>query len=485
MLFRYHKPWFDFQIVWIIAVLLLAGCAPHATPLAGLPADEPLQASSTPEDAAGQGAPIAAGDTAAAPTALPPDTPTAAVPTEAPTAEVTVDPDLPAVFSLPGASQELPENMMEELMFFGGAGGGYDPCENAPQGTLSVPEPDTPVVIFGSASEEKCVVVCGWKPEDAVQITLTAPDSSMIDYPGQVLYGGTVFFCPEFRVDDPLGSYQLRAEGESGEIETRFEVVRPEKPTLTEREGELILYAFAPDEKVRVFAYAPEELGRSQKFAGWQEYRVDEDGKLSIELVGGDELDYFALGVSSGEARYQSPSHGSLICQVDAPSRLQPGMQAQVIDIAGARLYPEGNLVYGTVVEVLSGPGCIDGYRYTWQVAVPDGRTGTIDEAALSPEIETAIIPSEMTCDGAMPTRLNIGMHGRTTFGSKQPLRLYTDAGFSKKIRRELPEGTEFDITHGPSCADHTIWWKVSTADSSAGWTPEGADGEYFIQPWQ
>jgi hypothetical protein len=419
------------------------------------------------------------------------DTPAPATKTATPTVEATLDSSQPPVFSLSGASQELPENVIDEMMFFGGAGGSSDPCEAAPKNSLSVPGADAnaSMYIFGYGYKKGCVDICGWKQDEPIQFTMTAPDGDVTTTSGQATFYGRGIFCPEFVIDSPLGSYLLRAQGESGEIETTFEVVKPDKPTLSVTEGQLILYAFSPNEKVRVFAYSSEGFENGHKFVGWQEYQVDEDGKLAIELPVGNDLAYYAIGEVSGEASYQGLYHGSVTCAGTSPSPFQPGMQAQVTS-KNAHLYPDtpltplDTLLYGTVVEITGGPGCIDGTSYYWRVKLPDGRAGSVEEYVLSPEIDPSLVPSEMTCDGAMPTRFNIGMHGRTTYSSKLPLQLYKDAGFSKKIRAELPAGTEFDITHGPACADHTIWWKVMTADGNAGWTPESKDGEYLIQPW-
>ncbi len=83
-------------------------------------------------------------------------------------------------------------------------------------------------------------------------------------------------------------------------------------------------------------------------------------------------------------------------------------------------------------------------------------------------------------CPGAPAPRLAVDGVGRVLPGDAnnvraQPLR---DA----ELIGAIPGGAAFRVLEGPICADGLNWWRVET-DDITGWTVEGADGEYWIEP--
>lgn len=393
-------------------------------------------------------------------------------------------------FSTSSASQDLPTNVMEEILYFGGmGGGGGESCDGAQQGVISAPYADAPLEIFAPF---QFVVTCGWKEDEPIQATVTTPAGRVSTVSGVGGFDGSFYFEPEFLIDDPLGTYQLRVQGESGAIETTFQVVKPARPLNLVRNGQSILYGFQPNERVRLFAY---NLGDSMlgKFAGWQEYQVDADGKLAIELAQADNsnISYYAIGEISGDV------NGLATCSRALPSRLRVGMQAQVIDERGLSIaedltslgWSDTLLPKGTVVEVVAGPTCIDIGGFAWQVATPDGQTGFVMENGygeyfLSPDIDPSLTADAFSCAGAMPPRLQVGMSARVTFSNGLALRVRSGPGFSQKIHQQLPEGTEFNVIDGPVCAEGAVWWQIQASDGIEGWVAEGQDGAYYIEPW-
>ena len=45
-----------------------------------------------------------------------------------------------------------------------------------------------------------------------------------------------------------------------------------------------------------------------------------------------------------------------------------------------------------------------------------------------------------------------------------------------------IPEGSEFLVLEGTTCAGDINWWRVQWTEAD-GWIAEGADGEYFVAP--
>ena len=61
---------------------------------------------------------------------------------------------------------------------------------------------------------------------------------------------------------------------------------------------------------------------------------------------------------------------------------------------------------------------------------------------------------------------------------------MHAEPTTSSAIVQEIAEGTEFNVTDGPQCADGYTWWKLQFADGSSGWSAEGNDQSYFLEPY-
>ena len=46
----------------------------------------------------------------------------------------------------------------------------------------------------------------------------------------------------------------------------------------------------------------------------------------------------------------------------------------------------------------------------------------------------------------------------------------------------EVPGSAEFDVLDGPICADGFAWWQVHF-ENTTGWTAEGQDENYWLEP--
>jgi hypothetical protein len=65
--------------------------------------------------------------------------------------------------------------------------------------------------------------------------------------------------------------------------------------------------------------------------------------------------------------------------------------------------------------------------------------------------------------------------------GSPNRIREYP--GADAPIVGEIPSGASFSVVSGPSCDGTTItWWYVEYEDIT-GWTAEGQDDTYFVEP--
>jgi hypothetical protein len=188
-------------------------------------------------------------------------------------------------FSVDSSNTVPPEDILHEINWFGGAGGGgweEGPCEE-PSIDAEGSDPYEPldVIVIGS---------CGWQPGEIVTVKLTKPDGVVVSETRDGLWY-------ELALDDPLGEYEVVFQGESVELRATAIVALPEEPRLYIRDGELILYNFEPGEGIRLLAY-------DATFKAWSSFQTDQRGELIVELNSAsmpDTYTFVVVGEKSGE----------------------------------------------------------------------------------------------------------------------------------------------------------------------------------------
>ncbi len=80
-----------------------------------------------------------------------------------------------------------------------------------------------------------------------------------------------------------------------------------------------------------------------------------------------------------------------------------------------------------------------------------------------------------------MPTRITRDIQARVTPGLPNTLRGEPDR--QAATTGEIPGGAIFTITDGPICDDEGFLWWLINYDGTVGWTAEGSNGEYFLEP--
>lgn len=83
-------------------------------------------------------------------------------------------------------------------------------------------------------------------------------------------------------------------------------------------------------------------------------------------------------------------------------------------------------------------------------------------------------------CPGAPVPRLVVNGRGRVLPGDANNVR--GQPSRDSELIGAIPGGAEFTVLEGPNCVDGLNWWRVET-DALTGWTVEGADAEYWIEP--
>lgn len=203
-----------------------------------------------------------------------------------------------------------------------------------------------------------------------------------------------------------------------------------------------------------------------------------------------------------------------LSCPGDLSTRLQQGMQAQVLPGDPNTLWSDWQLVAnrsrlaqlpaGTIMTVVDGPQCRNDFTW-WQVVTESGALGwTIEGRSgsgpnqtgyyLAPLVGstpglstgelvlTALRPP--TCPDGFGSQLMPNLLARVTPGD--PSTLWSDWQLSPNRRQltTLPPGTSVSVLRGPECRNNYTWWEVTTAAGVRGWLAEGRVGEgAYLEP--
>jgi len=87
-------------------------------------------------------------------------------------------------------------------------------------------------------------------------------------------------------------------------------------------------------------------------------------------------------------------------------------------------------------------------------------------------------------CEDARPSRLRPGMYAHVTWDPPLPNRVRIAPGLDKRRIGWLQTGERMYIIEGPECASHMVWWKIrSTETGLVGWTSEGDQEHYWLEP--
>lgn len=350
----------------------------------------------------------------------------------------------------------LPEDILNEVTYFGGGGGGslsgdcsvifdvYEP-------TISDP-PDEDISFMHLIN----VTLCGWQVNEEVSVQVLSPEGLIvkkyIDYANET---GGLNFDYVTDLESQVGVYTFIWQGISGRVISTVEVKKPQRPKIywfwdvnKEDTGRLILYGFKPYENIRVLAYAKitfetygsfyDDIDENAFLAGWQEFIADEYGQLEIQSDLKETLPiafYSAIGDESGQA----------------------GLAA---------ISPQG-------------------WTYRQGIMGVDSLLVSPEEAEFDKPVE------QLACPGAFPTRLSVGA-GAKVVTAHLSVRQSPGANSPTVYGTSLSEGRTVTIIDGPVCLDGVLWWKgdsgpitLTNGDviTMVGWMAEESGSEWLLEP--
>ncbi len=87
-------------------------------------------------------------------------------------------------------------------------------------------------------------------------------------------------------------------------------------------------------------------------------------------------------------------------------------------------------------------------------------------------------------CKAGYETRLKVGARALVQSKEALPNRIREQPGLDGKVLGFVQQYEEVDILGGPVCSNNWVWWKVRSVQSHiVGWTAEGDEETYWLQP--
>ena len=192
-------------------------------------------------------------------------------------------------FSIQNANRTIPADIISEIAYSEGGGGGCECGQVYWDTKSSIPIAACYKNVYQQVETVR-VEFCGYGPDERVQFYVEDPTGEKIELDAQ---GPAESYSVDFitTLDTVVGDYIISALGENSLTEAAFRIVDPVGPKLRLlNDGQLYAYNFEPFEKLRLFYYG-EDLGISPTgdyfsagFTAWDEYSVDQNGALLIDL---------------------------------------------------------------------------------------------------------------------------------------------------------------------------------------------------------
>lgn len=200
-------------------------------------------------------------------------------------------------FSLSSSNSTPPEDVLFEVAYSGGFGGGgpLERCTQSytnPKAIFLLPNGNEDLNHSGIVEwmENFSIYVCGLYGGEKVEITMQS-ESGEIIYEG-VNDNGVGYFNYQVPLNTPYGLYSVIFEGAQGDkVVQNITIAKPTTPRMYAYEDGLLLYNFKPNERIRLLAYGGDDCSGSKSYSllGWQEYQINDQGYLNVQL--GNDVD--------------------------------------------------------------------------------------------------------------------------------------------------------------------------------------------------
>ncbi len=354
-------------------------------------------------------------------------------------------------------NQLPPKDIIQEIGYFGGLGGGEEgDCLNENSPTISG-FPESPTELM----QQIVISACGLPPGEEVTVTVEMPngeehESRMLPEETDSQNRGYIIYQYVPMPYEPIGQYKFIFTGKHWSLEYPQLINSPSHARLYLYESKLYFLHFAPSEMVRLLVYLPknpELLGHDEfkEFYGWAQYQVDDNGELQIK-ADISYAEYVAVGEVTGAVNHRLPDDYyeaewfSVYCAgAPNPIGIKPDKYAEVLvesipsyqyDFSNGSWLQEGQISLGKGSTFIPESGTDGPYLRP------------IDYIPSTSTPASAKIPA---CLGTKPTRLHVGMNAEVTASGMAPqLSLRTQPQLNAEQVHVIAAGRDMVILQGP-----------------------------------
>lgn len=419
-------------------------------------------------------------------------------------------------FDYASTSTILPEDVLNEIYYYGAGGGGFEPrvfhyCQNEKTPTITLGFSQLTDDELSILEYSPLFITCGWKQNEQVRITVTDEDNySQVENvsaypetqdPVKPVFGYVVQLAPEaFNID--IGKYKISFEGESGRLDETLIVIDQNREHVGYNDDGLILSNFVPNDIVGIVFYPDGQP------PFWQSFQIGKSGTLLIkEFPTGMDV-YTIFSESSGYITTKSWNTTAAIkCGEALPTRIgTKGLLGRWLELApflrgtGLKLFskPEygAPLIaqfpyespHGPYIRILSEPVCGDNSTW-WKIQTSDNQIGWAVESDEHSYyfLGSSYVASETNYGmSTCYTDLVLGQAIRVTYTDGAPLNLRDGPNLTANILDKIPEGTRLLIKGGPECEIwNEVWWNIESKSGISGWVVEKTEDGVYLEGWK
>ncbi|MFN8412818.1 MAG: SH3 domain-containing protein [Anaerolineales bacterium] len=420
-------------------------------------------------------------------------------------------------FSLDNVNAIPPKDVLIQIEFFKGGGGGGDSyCKDESdvpyqyvQPTLYEPED----VEFMLAT---FIEICGWIPNQDINVKITYPNGTLKteEYKTDDIGALTFSFAPKW--GDPIGVYSFEISNRIDTFATNVLFYESKLPHIYYiNQTQLLLENFRVGETLQLLAFKVKD---HSPIGGMKVIIDDSNGKIvdipstrdyiyvgidqvgvvydSIDLNGYSVLDNLDSHVADwrlirGEkyeqkiSEYETVKNSRLACPTNTASILNDEeLKFYKTRLSEIEFYFKPRLSAKAILLEKNQPIWISSNYYcfdnlVWRSIELPNLSGYILEKDFQPRML-----EEQSC-GELPTRLSSNQSARVSFANSNNKNVRKEPGFTEDIIAQIPEGTAVTVWND-WCVDNTHWWHIRTyTDNLDGWMTESQNGDYFLEPIQ
>ena len=427
-----------------------------------------------------------------------------------------------------------PEMVRQAILIYGSVGGGSLPsnlwmCDTEANTLVKIGDQPANASFMGGDVPDSATIRSAptWSPDGAqvawVEQTYPTTTYSMMIY---TLAQNTIIQVPLLGLPAPVGPstpYPLMW-GDAGIMLIVFALdemtfVNTETLYLFDNNGQFLLATFIGsggenddyiNERILIRHEDREYLGLAYARAGWVMTDISTGAKQPMPGIpelysrtapSGSTLDVdltpdagYVWNISGSDQTFDNISRQRLALSPDG-SRVAYGTDViriwasgQQIALKGSEDFeddPTASLVWSAMAWRVRSDPSVSATLAAQPLPQPTvvAQVVVVQVTATSATVQVLPSPTPLNLCVGLPSRLQVGQRGRVTVGGV-PNNVRENPMIGSPRTGQIQPGGTFDVLDGPVCGEGYVWYRVRTT-AFEGWTAEGGNNEYWLEPVQ